>query len=378
MTDLDSQFVEALIARMRHALQYGADESLRSEVYRRVRVQLQRLRLPDGRPNYALRLAAEYAIRDIENEYSETPPAEASENELVVWSYIERTSPNCAFVPNGPLSPAAERLFRATEDQSQHLYGPLHRIRIISSLWLRAINHEAAADRIGYIWLILDPLIHVMIICFVSLFVHPHMIYSMPSFTFGVIGACFWLTFRTAAIGAMFGGGSLVAQLAHPPIRRMDVMTARSLNAIIVYTCVGACLIAFAMWMDLATWPRNALAFAFFYFVTWLIGLSYGTIANSLLLRYPGVRRMNAFVFRVIAIASGLFYVSEQMPDDISYFFLFNPLLHVVQLARSAWFAEYDTTDASLAYLFYFTVCIFLLALACWIVDDKWPGKVRS
>lgn len=377
MASVDPALVAALVERMRRALQAAADAEIRFEVYRRVRVQLAQAGY--GRDDeYAIRLAAEYAIREIEHEYSGEPNEEEAGIARTVWSFVDPMSDHYVLGDRIALDPVAARLFESTRDPAQEPgYGILMRFNMIFNLWLRAINHEASMDRIGYVWLVADPFIHVLLICFMPLFVNPRNIMDMPSFTFGIVGACFWLTFRTSLLGAMFGGGGLQSQMEHPPVRQIDVMAARALNALIIYATVGACMIGLAMWLELAYLPHDPVGFAFFYLLNWIFGLSYGTVIHSLLIRYPGVRRINGFFMRVLAIMSGLFYASEQLPQEISSIFLYNPLLHIVQFGRSAWFREYTTTDASLTYVFFFSSALILLALVCRVIDDRWPGQVR-
>jgi capsular polysaccharide transport system permease protein len=114
------------------------------------------------------------------------------------------------------------------------------------------------------------------------------------------------------------------------------------------------------------------------FIVVWLMGLFYGVVANSLLLLYPGYRRVNGFVIRLIAIMSGLFYVSEQLPDPVKNVMLLNPLLHIVQFARSFWFYGYQTRDASAAYVLFWLLGLGLLSLACFTRDEKRPETVRA
>ncbi len=376
---INERIIASAVPLLRKEIPEGADIYDRRRVYKRLRdFVTERIAAGDGN-GLMLRLAVEYAIQKVEREFSGISDEEVARQADNAWLLIDPTSSFYVLSREPQLTTSAHELFSLSPSKEKaRCSGVVYRLRVILSLWLRAINHEASHDRIGYIWLILDPLIHVLIICFVSLFIHQGSIFDMPSFPFGVIGACFWLTFRTAAIGSMFGGGVLKPQLEHPTVRRFDVMAARAVNALIVYFGVGSWLIALAMWLELTTWPVNLPGFLGCFVLVWLMGLSYGIVSSSLLLLYPGYRRVNGFLIRVIAIMSGLFYVSEQLPDQIKSFMLLNPLLHVVQFARSFWFYEYQTRDASMIYVLFWLLGLGLLALACLTVDEKRPDTVRA
>ncbi|MBP2460172.1 MULTISPECIES: ABC transporter permease [unclassified Rhizobium] len=374
----DNPTIGAAAAFLRKKIQADSDVFQRSLVYRELRdlvIEKMANAKVDG---FGARLAVEYAIQRVEKEFVVVSKHAVRNKAEDAWHLVDPTSPFNVLVKEPYLDGPAGKVFSLSQrEQIRRCSGLAYRLRIILSLWLQAINHEVSHDRLGYIWLILDPLIHVMIICFVSLFIHPTNIFDMPSFPFGVIGACFWLTFRTAASASMTGGGVLKPQLEHPYVQRFDIMAARSVNALIIYFGVGSWLIGIAMWMGLATWPANFPGFLACLIIIWLMGMFYGITANSLLLLYPGYRRVNGFVIRVIAIMSGLFYVSEQVPEQIKVVLLLNPLLHIVQFARSSWFQQYNTTDASTTYVMFWLLGLGLLALACLAVDEKRPDNVR-
>lgn len=318
-------------------------------------------------------LAAEYAIQRIERSHGGL--AAKRTQTLNVWSLLDPKSSQYVLQDAQPLSAETEKLLAAREPRKR---SRLWRFSIILSLWLRSISFEASQDRIGYLWLVLDPLIHVLIICIVPLLLHDSQVADMNTFPFAIIGACYWLTFRAAATGALAGGGILKPQMSHPSVRRFDIILARGLSALVVYFFVGTALIFVTAYMGLSEFPVHLPIFVISFIVSWMFGMAYGIILHSLVLRYPGVRRINGFLIRFIAFTSGLFYVTEQLPDHIAAIFLWNPLLHVVQIARSAWFFTYKSRDADPIYVFYCLMAIILLSLACIIVDERRPESVRA
>lgn len=331
----------------------------------------------DGALNgVAEHLVLEHAIARVEEDFQpkNTPVTTSSES---VWNFADAASPEYVLSTPPKLSPQALRLLQQKGPVTR-IRTPLQRLSIIFSLWLRSVNFEASQDRIGYLWLVLDPLIHVMIICVFPLLLYGDYIADMEIFPFAVLGACLWLSCRMAATGALAGGGVLKSQLAHPSLRPLDIMLARAFSAPITYFFVGTTLLLIAAAMGLVDWPANMPLFLFFLLNIWVVGLSYGVIVYSLVQRYRGVRRINGFLLRFFAITSGLFYVTEQMPDVLANIVLWNPTVHAVQLARSAWFFNYQTSDGSLPYLIGATLALACLALACLAIDERRVMTVRA
>ena len=374
---VQERMFDGLCARLDPASAAANAETTRQALYDQARQDLVLPAIAEAQalPDLAPHLALEQAIQRYERPFKASALEAAAPED--VWALLDSSTQDYVLRNPPPLSAAAARIL-ATKARGRGQISLFWRLRIILSLWLRAINFEASQDRIGYLWLVLDPLVHVLIICAVPLFLHAGQIADMNTFPFAVIGACFWLTFRTAATGALSGGGVLKLQLEHPLVRRFDIIVARALSSIIVYFFVGSALMFAAAFAELCTFPVNLPLFLVYFVMVWVMGLSYGIIMHSLAQHYPGVRRINGFMIRVIAFTSGLFYVSEQLPDEIAKIMLWNPLLHIVQLARSCWFYDYTTRDGMPAYALYWMLAMVTLALASLVLDERRPETVRA
>ncbi|MDO6728345.1 ABC transporter permease [Cognatishimia sp. 1_MG-2023] len=250
-------------------------------------------------------------------------------------------------------------------------------LKKVASLFLQSANREASNDRIGYLWLLVDPMFHVCVICAIPFFLHDETVQDMPVLPFGIIGACLWMVFRVASVGAMSGGGALKPQLEHPCVSQFDIIIARALHALIIYTLIGSCLMAAAITFGYGDLPQNLLGVVVALFCAWFLGTSYGTIAFCLIESYAGFRRINGFILRFLGLTSGLFYTSEQLPEEVAHILLLNPLLHVIQIARSFWFHEYSSKDASPTYVSVFVGLIILVSLFALLRTLKKPAKVR-
>lgn len=378
--EAEPSIVEALFAELSAKLEIGTSVeprsspaiSARKQTYQDLRDSLDAEGL-SAAAVAALQFAAERAIQRCEALLQ--PTGVKTKREESVWSLLDPKSQRYVLLNPQSISVSATALFSTPVPRRLSKFG---RTGVILSLWLRSINFEASHDRIGYLWLVLDPLIHVLIICIVPLLLHADQVADMNTFPFAIIGACFWLTFRAAATGALAGGGILKTQLEHPVVRRFDIIIARGVSAIVIYFFVGIALIFVTTYMGVSEFPINLPMFLLLFLISWIFGISYGIIVHSLVLRYPGMRRINGFLIRFIGLTSGLFFVSEQLPDDIAAIFLWNPLLHVVQFARSCWFYDYKSRDADPNYILYWSLGLVLLALACIVLDERRVESVRA
>jgi capsular polysaccharide transport system permease protein len=234
-----------------------------------------------------------------------------------------------------------------------------------AALWGLAIRADVNTDRLGAFWWIGEPLIHVLLITVTVLFLHGADVHDMPSFPFAVVGVVVWLTFRTAFTASLAGPASLTLMLDHPVLTRFAVMAVRSLKGLAVNAMVGLVILVFAIYLEWSTPPENILLVFVALVFAVVLGFSLGLVAHHGALHYSGLRKIYTFLLRILSIMSGLFFVSEQVPGLIAEYVLWNPLLHVSQLARSGWFDTYESRDASMAYVLGWIVGIAALGLAC-------------
>ena len=60
---------------------------------------------------------------------------------------------------------------------------------------------------------------------------------------------------------------------------------------------------------------------------------------------------------------SGIFFTADILPDNIRHFALYNPLLQLNELFRSAFFTEYESNYLDLTYLIGFTLVALFVGL---------------
>lgn len=85
---------------------------------------------------------------------------------------------------------------------------------------------------------------------------------------------------------------------------------------------------------------------------------------------WPTIDRIKGVMMRPLFWCSGLFYTAGMLPVTIREALLWNPILHVTELSRGAWFATYDDFG-ELSYA-------FIWILGFWFVALTLERSVRS
>lgn len=366
------------------ALVQGFEDLLRREIpprtapeARRTVYEEARAGLPKDASSRPARVALEYAIASVEDGCRDAGAAPGPAGRQDVWSRVAREG--LAFDRPSRLDAGQMALIAATSSPApvrQGYFGALAAHgRYIALLWARGFRSDGAQDPMGYAWFFMEPFVHTAVVTSLAVWFHAPTIFDMPAFPFSVIGVVCWLSFRAALMAALGGGGNLIHQLEHPALRRFDLVAARSLTALFAYLLCGGLMMALGGVLGLAGAPEDPLRLSLAFLACWLMGAAVGITAWSLQMRYRGWRRIIMLSLRATAPFSGLFFVSEQMPLDVRPFFLWNPLLHATQIARSAWFPEYESTDANGLYVAAFCAAALVAALGTSLLDEKRPGK---
>jgi capsular polysaccharide transport system permease protein len=244
-------------------------------------------------------------------------------------------------------------------------------LQILRALWTVSLRTDVNVDRLGAFWWVTEPLAHVVLITITILFVHGADVYDMPSFPFAVLGVVVWLTFRTAFIAALSGPAALTLLMDHPSVTRFAIVLIRSLKGLSVNAVVATILLVVSIYFGWTTLPQDLLKVQASLVGAFLFGLSLGLTAQLGAQHYSGLRKVYPMLLRLLAVISGLFFVSEQVPGFISNFVLWNPLLHLSQFARSGWFFTYESQDTSLGYVLACLGPAACLGLACAIADRR-------
>lgn len=240
------------------------------------------------------------------------------------------------------------------------------RPRVIAAVLRHYIHVIAGAERLGYLWMMVEPLIQVFIIVAMYWFFGVTVILGMPALPFAIIGVSAWLLFRQIMMRACYSLGREQVLCTYPVVHPLDVKLAKAIFYFLLYTLNMAIYFIFLYISDIYTVSIDRPLETIFYWVG--IGvLSFGAslALARLLIVAPVALRFIAIILRALYLMSGFFIISEQLPDEARGILLWNPMVHGMQLVRAAFFTEYETYDASAAYFWAATFAVLVFGLLC-------------
>lgn len=237
--------------------------------------------------------------------------------------------------------------------------------RVIHALVLREVNVKFARHRLGYLWAFVEPVAFIAAFALILSVGGRTLPAGMPAVPFLITGIIPFFLFRDVVTATLRGVSANKALLVYPQVSAFDVMVARFLletaTAIVVFVVLLAAMMGLGIDVRI---ERPIEAFG------WLIamglaGFGFGAACGALEPLFPAVERIvPAVILRPLFWISGVFFTSGMLPADLRDLALLNPLLHMIELMRSAFFHEFENQYASYPYaLFSLLLALFLACL---------------
>ncbi|GEO85693.1 MULTISPECIES: ABC transporter permease [Alphaproteobacteria] len=241
---------------------------------------------------------------------------------------------------------------------NNNMYFVTH-MRIVSALLIREMSTRFGNKPGGYIWALLDPVAHVLMLTIIF-----QGIAHLPP-----LGTSFTLFFATGYVGFYFYQGTTnylddalkanKALLSYPNVAPIDTLVARlflqlgtmAMVAVIVLGTIISTL-HLPLTIDWAAILSAVLAAALLAF-----GVS---LANTVLfLRSPLYEKLYQIAMKPSFMLSGVFFLPDALPHPFQDIITLNPVIHIVALFRKGFYAEYRATALDLNYLMGFIfICL--------------------
>ena len=159
------------------------------------------------------------------------------------------------------------------------------------------------------------------------------------------------------------------ALLFYKPVKPIDTVIARTICETGLYTC---CLLVICVgsWVVLDQVVMHDLGLFFFtILLAATIGFSTGLLFMVVGHTAPGFKSVALWIPRILWILSGVPFRYWLFPPWSHGFFVWNPLMHVIELNRASMSADYFTPNANLQYAVIYTIC--LLTFSLWVYNNN-------
>ena len=237
--------------------------------------------------------------------------------------------------------------------------------RVVDALVYRELRTRVSDVKGGFLGVLVQPLGLVAIWVIFLTAINAHRGGSLNVVLFLGSGIILFTIFSQIVNRSITAMEANEALLFYKPVKPIDTVIARTISETGLYTC---CLIVICVgtWIVLdQVYMSNLGLFFFTILLAACFGFSTGLIFMTFSHLMPAFKQGAVWVPRILWFLSGVPFRYWIFPPWTRAFFVWNPLMHVIELNRKSMSDDYFTPDANLDYAI---VCaIILLTLSLWI-----------
>jgi capsular polysaccharide transport system permease protein len=239
--------------------------------------------------------------------------------------------------------------------------------RVVHALMLREIKSRFGRQKLGYIWAFLQPCAFIALFAFVFAAFRMTAPSGMPLVLFMITGFGPFFLFRNTMNETVMAIDANRVLLAFPQVKLIDLVLARALLEMATLTIVFFLILAAAYLLGHSVDIENPLRMLFALACFALTGFGLGAIFAAIAPLFRSTPQMvRMFAGRPLLFISGVFFTADMVPGAYREYALLNPLLHMMEWMRSAFFVQFESPHMSLDYAIgtaLFTVFFGLLLL---------------
>jgi capsular polysaccharide transport system permease protein len=210
--------------------------------------------------------------------------------------------------------------------------------RVIAALILRDLHTRYGRQNIGYLWLILEPLLLASAIGLIHSRSPSHFSGDMKPVPMALIGYCNFMTFRSIVNRSEGALEHSVSLFYHRLITPIDILTSRALLEQAGTFVAFLILMGLAVATGIANPPERPLIYLLGVALMFLLSFSLSLVVCGITHERPAIGRLIHPLVYIMMPLSGAFFVMNGIPGGIRDFLLTIPLVHIYEIMRYGWF----------------------------------------
>jgi capsular polysaccharide transport system permease protein len=238
-------------------------------------------------------------------------------------------------------------------------------LRAISALGVREINSQQANLMYGYAWALVDAVLSVGGLLLMKLLLRAFNPPGLPPATYILSGALPWFMW-TSLYGST---SSSIAKnkrlLSLPVFTELDFAIGGSLQIVMTYAITMVVCTTISSALENAPFPKQPLGILLMLFAIWVEGVSFGLVLTLVYRIYAPAAKFVGFVLRFSLFLCGVYIPITRFPTYIWPYLDWIPMLHIEELIRQYWFANYVSPVGNPWYVLWCTLGMAAFGLAC-------------
>ena len=233
-------------------------------------------------------------------------------------------------------------------------------VSVWKALFLRDAVRRLRKRPFAWGWLILEPIFQIAFLVFLFSAVRLREIGGIDIEQWLMVGFLVFMMFRFTAVRSFNVLKENSQLFLYRQVKGVDAVFVRVALEGFLHIIVTIILFAGASLIGLDMMPDDPLTLMLVFFAMWLVGAGMGLIGSVAMIVLPALGAGLRLSMMPLFFASGVIFPIANVPDDLRFLVVFNPLAHGPDAARHAFSDQYQPfPELNLG---------FLLAAGVWLV----------
>ena len=233
---------------------------------------------------------------------------------------------------------------------------------VIYALFLREVNVRFSAGKLGYFWVIFEPLLQISIFVAVKVMLFgTNSSLDYPVFiTLGFVGFNFFRHIVDQSMGAFSANKGLYA---YKQVKPIDTIISRVLVEFLVTSIIVFIFILVGLYFnfDMNIQNLGMLLLTFIWLTLFAIG--FGLFSAVISTFYDSLKKVIKLVLSPLMFVSAVFYSMQDMPQALQDLLYYNPLAHFIELLHASYFFVLDDGFVDYTYMLLWTIVPLYIGL---------------
>jgi capsular polysaccharide transport system permease protein len=243
----------------------------------------------------------------------------------------------------------------------------------IKALFLRELLTRFGSERFGWIFVLLDPIIHISFIAIIFGLILGRRMPGVDFIYFVTLGVlCYEIVMKSLKSG-MVAISANAGLFVHRQVLPVTVILTRVMIEVGLLIVSGFIVWGWFSWMGHQLVPHSPFKALFILLLFSLLGLGLALVLGILNAFYPLVDKIFSFITRPLYFFSGIFFSLKTIPEQSRNLLEWNPIMVGIEYMRGAVLGTEVSGGISLEYL---ASWAFFALLAGFSVNKLYGAKV--
>jgi capsular polysaccharide transport system permease protein len=238
-------------------------------------------------------------------------------------------------------------------------------------LLIRELKTRFGSYRLGYAWALIDPLL--MISAFSLIFgLRNHSGFGgAPAPLFITAGYLPFLFFRNVVSKLQSAVSANMGLFCYRQVTPFATFVSRFILEVMVGMMVGIILVLGLLWFGFDAIPADPLQVILGYLLLMVFSFSIGIVFCVVGNLFQEANKFLGLLMMPLMFISCVMYPLATIPSQYQHWFLWNPLVHALELIRSGWISGYKSPNVSWTFLSCVTLLLLTFAMSCYRLNHR-------